>query len=109
MKSHNRKQNGVGLASSPTSGNVDVVGCDKCQLCKSNLLADHNYVSAVTRKAFKIHTKYLETHLKLGCTSHNVIYLMTCLICTKQYVGQTTQKLKERMYKHKHENNLYIA
>ncbi len=53
---HYRKQTGVELASSQINGNSDV-GCEKCQLCKSNLLADHNYVRAVTGTTFKIHTK----------------------------------------------------
>ncbi len=39
MESQYMKQTGVGIASNPTNVNVDVVGCDKCQLCKDTLLA----------------------------------------------------------------------
>ena len=36
----------------------------------------------------------------ISCCSHNLIYCITCTICKKQYVGQTSKKLKERFINH---------
>ena len=37
----------------------------------------------------------------LTCKSHNVIYLITCTKCKKQYVGQTSQQLRSRFTQHR--------
>ena len=36
-----------------------------------------------------------------SCTSNNVIYLITCTKCKKQYVGMTTKKLNIRLNHHR--------
>ncbi len=54
-----------------------------------SLWTDYKYISGVTGKAFELYAKYGESQLKFDCCSNNVIYLMTCRICLKQYVGQT--------------------
>lgn len=36
----------------------------------------------------------------INCNSNNVIYVINCEICKLQYVGHTSQKLKERIRKH---------
>jgi len=36
----------------------------------------------------------------ISCCSHNLVYCITCTICKKQYVGQTSKKLKERFIFH---------
>ncbi len=46
-------------------------------------------ISGVTGKAFGLYVIYGESHLTFDCYSNNVVYLMTCSICIKQYVGQT--------------------
>ena len=38
------------------------------------------------------------------CTSENVIYLITCKRCNSQYVGQTHQKVSNRMNSHQFDN-----
>ena len=36
----------------------------------------------------------------VSCNSSNIVYCITCKLCKKQYVGQTHQRLKDRMGKH---------
>ncbi len=92
MANNNKNLHRVGLGSTPTNGYVEVKQCDK-------------YISGVTGKIFELHAKYGENQLKFDCCSNNVIYLMTCRICLKQYVGQTRQTLRERMNQHRHNLN----
>ena len=35
------------------------------------------------------------------CSARNVIYLISCKKCNKQYVGQTSQQASKRMNSHK--------
>ena len=35
-----------------------------------------------------------------SCESSNLVYLITCSVCTKQYVGQTLRPLRERLREH---------
>ena len=37
---------------------------------------------------------------KISCRSSNLIYCITCLVCGKQYVGQTMRRLRNRFYTH---------
>ena len=44
------------------------------------------------------------THRTKGtitCTSSNVIYLISCSVCSVQYVGETKNTLKKRFYGHR--------
>ena len=36
-----------------------------------------------------------------SCKSNNIVYLITCSTCFKQYVGETTQPLHKRMNGHR--------
>ena len=36
-----------------------------------------------------------------NCSSYNVIYLFTCKICSKCYVGRSTRPLKTRVGEHR--------
>ena len=36
----------------------------------------------------------------ISCCSHNLIYCITCTTCSRQYVGQTSKKLRERFVNH---------
>ena len=40
------------------------------------------------------------TKLRGHCTTGNLVYLITCTKCTKQYVGETKRELKFRMAEH---------
>ena len=37
----------------------------------------------------------------MTCNSFNIIYLITCSRCRKQYVGETSRKFKDRLNDHK--------
>ena len=37
----------------------------------------------------------------MNCSSNCIIYLLTCKVCSKQYVGQTTIKFRERWNNYK--------
>ena len=56
--------------------------CMKCTLITSST----TFTSKITRKSYSI------LH-NLSCHSHNVIYLITCNLCSKQYVGLTSKTL----------------
>jgi hypothetical protein len=43
-------------------------------------------------------TYYAKKHI--SCCSHNLIYCITCTTCGKQYIGQTSKKLRERFVNH---------
>ena len=40
---------------------------------------------------------------RVSCTTDHLIYLITCIKCSKQYVGKTEQSLKQRHYGHRRE------
>ena len=65
---------------------------EPCNLCPY-INTSKNIISSQTKEKFEI--KDLFT-----CNSKGVIYLTTCTLCNKQYVGQTGRKLKERMKEH---------
>lgn len=46
-----------------------------------------------------LNTYYIYTIF--NCNSTNLIYLITCSKCNKAYVGQTSNKLKERLNNHR--------
>ena len=50
---------------------------------------------------------------KMNCSTKSVIYIITCNLCKKQYVGETKRSLKERVNNHrsdiKHNKNTAIA
>ena len=47
-------------------------------------------------------TEYL-IRTDLNCDSVNVVYLITCDLCRKQYVGQTKNQLRIRTVCHKYD------
>ena len=68
--------------------------CTYCPLLKKMTVVKCNF----THKSFK--TFDLPKHVT--CELNNVIYLITCTKCQKQYVGETCRALSLRMYEHKH-------
>ena len=57
-------------------------------------------------KEEKVTSSFLENEYKAkilcrtSCLSTNVVYLITCLKCRCQYVGETKRQLRRRMYEH---------
>jgi hypothetical protein len=37
---------------------------------------------------------------QITCNTRNLIYLVACQICSKQYIGETKRHLKKRIYEH---------
>jgi hypothetical protein len=70
-------------------------GKNKCQTCKMMKKTD-TFSSTITQKEYKIHGNF-------DCQSQCVIYLITCELCKKQYVGQTGTTLNNRMTGHRHD------
>ena len=62
-----------------------------CKHCRTTA----SFQSSITRKTYSI----LNT---ISCGSTKIIYLITCSLCKKQYVGQTEQTLPQRMNAHRH-------
>ena len=46
---------------------------------------------------------------KMNCSSRNVVYLVTCKTCQKQYVGSTTTKFRRRFANYKCCHKRYIS
>ena len=67
-----------------------LTGCGTC-----NLLWCRNTISATSCY------KKLNITETLSCTSKNVVYIIQCTLCNKQYVGQTSCMLRERVKKHR--------
>ena len=66
-----------------------------CVTCKYHLFHNPTFHSTHTGNP----TIYRKRHF-LTCTSTNIIYLITCTKCNKQYIGCTTQQLNTRINHH---------
>jgi len=64
-----------------------------CKCCKF-LTSTDSFQSTTTGKIYTIPNK-------LNCNTSHTIYLITCQKCNKQYVGETSRKLKERLTDHR--------
>ena len=69
----------------------------KCDICKNFLVVSPDFTCFATKWKYKI--KGI-----LKCDSRNVIYLISCKCCGKQYVGSATG-FKERFRIHKSDIN----
>lgn len=72
--------------------------CTKCStahcLCCQAIEPTDSFSSAVTKELFEITDE-------MNCNTKNVIYLINCIKCQKQYVGQTERRLKDRLNSHR--------
>ena len=68
-------------------------GKEICEVC-SNILETDTFKSSVTGESYKINHQ-------LNCDNKCLIYLLTCGVCKKQYVGQTTDKFRMRWNNYK--------
>ena len=69
--------------------------CEKtrCKTCQ-HFVSSESFKSTVTKQSFRIRHPFT-------CNSSNIIYLITCSQCGKQYVGKTLNTLRERMNQHR--------
>ena len=74
-------------------GSIAPCGSDRCMTCRVVPKTD-KWTSTQTGTTY-----YPTAHL--SCDSANVIYIINCKRCDIQYVGMTTCKLRERMWKHR--------
>ena len=66
------------------------------------------FTSTATRKTYSV----VSPNPSLTCATENVIYLITCKKCGIQYIGETGQKLRNRLNNHRNRlrqlSNLYL-
>ena len=67
-----------------------------CICCKRMMNKISEYTSTVTHESYKIDGDYT-------CKSSNCIYLVTCGICDKQYVGKTMRCMRKRHKDHRND------
>ena len=86
----------VGL---PSKTNVlSIKECNrKCNICKNFLVVFPDFTCFPTKRKYKINGI-------LKCDSRNVVYLISCKCCGKQYIGSATG-FKERFRIHKSDIN----
>ena len=67
--------------------------CTYCPLIKKIKSVQCNF----TKKSFQLN----DLPKNISCELSNVIYLISCRKCHKQYVGETSRAFRKRMYEHK--------
>ena len=86
---------------------VCVCGSVRCKTCK-HVSQGSTFMSNVTRKWYNV----ISPNSSMDCATENAVYLITCNKCGIQYVGETGQKLRNRMNNHRNRlaalTNLYI-
>ena len=55
------------------------------------------FTNNVTKRLYKV----LSSSTSMNCVSENIVYLITCKRCGVQYVGETSQKLRNRLKNHR--------
>ena len=63
-----------------------------CKAC-NYIIESNSFTSTATKRTFTLKHNF-------NCKSKNIIYLITCNLCFKQYVGQTSTSLAERLNNH---------
>ena len=72
----------------------------KCNcLCCKSMVVKSTIHSFANRKSFPIASD-------LSCKSSNLIYLIECVLCKQQYVGETSLKLQQRFAHHRSDTKL---
>ena len=65
----------------------------RCQTCY-NVKKIETFTSTITGENFKMNHK-------LSCNDQYLVYLFTCIVCLKQYVGQTAKEFRYRRNNYK--------
>ena len=69
------------------------VCCPRCKVCNF-VKTGSTFNSNVEGRSFHINHSF-------DCNSNGVVYIITCRICCKQYVGSTTTPFRMRFNNHK--------
>ena len=72
---------------------VDKCNSIRCKLC-THIQTDSSFHSSTTQQTFAITEN-------MNCGSIDTIYLITCIKCKKQYVGESHRPLRERFNNHR--------
>ena len=67
--------------------------------CDSARCGIHQYFDPLNNLCYHGNTYNITD--KMSCSSRNVIYSLRCTLCSKIYIGQTKNTLRERFYAHK--------
>jgi GIY-YIG catalytic domain len=81
------------LSSLQTFGNCGPCNEVRCKTCR-NIYVSSNFTSSYNNKNFRLYAN-------LNCKSSHVVYLIICLKCKIQYVGETSKPLHVRMNNHR--------
>jgi hypothetical protein len=73
-------------------GQSDKCGKPRCKTCQH---------IKITETITDPNGNLIRLHDQLNCQSKNVIYVIECLNCNIRYVGETCQKLKDRVNQHR--------
>ena len=83
-----------------------------CRHPKCSTCSDHLMLTPTFKGSHRNSSTYRLRH-QLSCTTLNIVYLITCTKCKKQYVGQTTKQLNTRINHHRsdirNKKSTYIA
>ena len=78
---------------------INICGHSNCDICKI-LESGDQFESTVAKKKYRIDFPF-------NCNSRCVVYLLTCKVCHKQYVGSTVTSFRLRFNKYKSNIKLY--
>lgn len=87
---------------STTGSDVQFVKCKRsCKTCM-DMVFSSTFNSSINGSSFECLYEFDkdEEHV-ISCHSVNVVYLLECYKCGSQYVGETVQKLKDRITDHR--------
>ena len=83
---------------------VCVCASKRCKTC-TRVSEGSTFRSSVTHKTYNV----VSPNPAMDCTTENVIYLITCKRCGIQYVGETSQKVRNRFRNRlRQQSNLYL-
>ena len=76
-------------------------GGRRCQVCL-NVSETETFAGTSTKQTYKINHEF-------NCNGSSLIYLLTCKICLKQYVGQTVHIFRSRWNNYKSNDRKYLV
>jgi len=84
------------LENNHSTQNLGYTQCNsiRCKTCRIHATSSKSFTSSHNQSRHQI------THT-LTCTTTNIIYLITCNRCNKQYVGETGRSLAQRLTDHR--------
>ena len=69
--------------------------------CGKNCITCRYITDGRTNYTFSATGEIRTIHDHIDCNSKNLIYMIHCLRCNKQYIGETKRRLKDRFNEHR--------